>query len=132
MNQTVLNDDNGVIQENLAPLIQMAASTRLYLVAKVPDEDAGKAILAQMENLKAFDQGLAKHRVIFCSTTEGKVAIIRQLSPGIHIETDAELAKQMQGKVPNIICVKSNNSDLTNGVCNLSTAIEAIKSILVT
>ncbi|CDI80775.1 hypothetical protein, conserved [Eimeria acervulina] len=64
------------------------------------DSDAEeKLVLNLLEECGAFSAGLAKHRVMFCSTQNGAVAMIRQLQPHVHIEDDAFIAEQLNGKV---------------------------------
>ena len=39
---------------------------------------------------------MKEHRVIFCTTHEGKKSIIRQLSAELHIETEPEIVTALQ------------------------------------
>lgn len=73
----------------LADLLQLADVYVLCVVRDTSDQaaiDRLRAFLAALNGAAAQLRGLAPHRVLFCTTSVGKVAFVRQLEPQLHIE----------------------------------------------
>lgn len=67
----------------------LAANASVYLITHVIDDVGEATVRGALENagLVGSDSGQIKpHRVLFCSTLEGKVSIVRQLEPDLHID----------------------------------------------
>ncbi|CDJ43984.1 hypothetical protein ETH_00004475 [Eimeria tenella] len=43
---------------------------------------------------------------MFCDTSPGAVAMVRQLQPHLHIETDAWVSEQLKGKIADVRTAK--------------------------
>ncbi|CCI44813.1 unnamed protein product [Albugo candida] len=47
------------------------------------------------------------HKILFCSTSIGKIAFVRQLEPQIHVEVDMQVVRDLQAHVPRILYTSS-------------------------
>ncbi|KAL8454365.1 hypothetical protein Emag_001468 [Eimeria magna] len=93
----------------------------LYTVTQVADDHEEAELLTSLEECGAFDRGLQRHRVMFCDSLPGAVAMVRQLQPLLHIEDDSWVAEQLNSKVANV-CMASD------GLQHCLAAVEALAS----
>lgn len=87
--------------DSLNTLSKIGRFSRLYLVFKVmntDDEDRIKAMLNGVPNLVLY-------RVLFCETDIGYKAVLRQLNPQLHVESNLQLANEMAGYMNAILMV---------------------------
>ncbi|TMW60232.1 hypothetical protein Poli38472_000274 [Pythium oligandrum] len=87
----------------------------VYLLCKVDGDDKAvteriqhfitscEVIEASLEASKK--RGLQSHKILFCTTTVGKVAFVRQLEPQVHVEVDPSVVRDLEKHVPRIIHV---------------------------
>ena len=69
----------------------------MFLITQVTADGSEDHIAAKAAIQPLIDLGCAKeHRVMFCSTSEGKKSLVRQLSAELHIDTDPELISSLQ------------------------------------
>ena len=69
---------------------------RLFLITQVDQERSAQHEAAKLEMQGLIDIGVVKsHRVMYCSTSEGKKAIVRQFSAEMHIDTDVEIIQAL-------------------------------------
>lgn len=61
-------------------------------------------------------------RLLFCSTLEGKVAIVRQLEPDLHVESAASTVDALQRFTPQLLHVQQLGSRAAAAGHNVSTA----------
>ena len=72
-----------------------------FIVGVESDEEVSSVI----SKLQRMAPALLTHRCLFYSTTIGKVAIIRQLNPSLHIESDVEFCDKIKAHIKKIILV---------------------------
>lgn len=92
--------------------------TDVYLVAQVLDEVAQAVVLGTLEasGLVGREASMIPcHRVLFCSTSEGKVAIVRQLDPDLHIDGDAETVEALKRFIPLLLHIPASGNSLVGG-----------------
>lgn len=78
----LLEDAGWVVRE-------MAKLANVYVLAHVVDDVGEATVRGALEagGLVGSAAGqIPGHRVLFCSTVEGKVSIVRQLEPELHID----------------------------------------------
>eukprot|EP00392_Amoebophrya_sp_AT5.2_P005879 g5889.t1 len=56
--------------------------------------------------LKCFPNIPAHKRELFSATTAGRTSMVRQLHPGLHIDTDPEVVKALEGKIGSVFHLK--------------------------
>ena len=65
---------------------------RIFLITQVSKDGGADHEKAKTELAKLVAAGVVKdHRVMYCSTVEGKKSLVRQLSAELHIETDPSI-----------------------------------------
>ena len=78
------------VRQAAIPLLhELASNANLYLITHVVDDVGEATVQGALEDagLIGFAPGQIKpHRMLFCSTLEGKVSIVRQLEPDLHID----------------------------------------------
>ncbi len=84
----LLQDSASVRQQAVPILLELAKNANVFLITHVID--VGEAtVRGALEDvgLVGFSEGQIKpHRLVFCSALEGKVSIVRQLEPELHVD----------------------------------------------
>lgn len=92
----VINDAAEVVKE-------LASCLPLYLLAQV-SSDIGEAVVrGALESANVLGTGprqVPPHRLILCDTLGGKVAIVRQIEPELHIDGDHRTLSELQRFIP--------------------------------
>lgn len=77
-----------------------------YIITQVQD-DVGQAVLTgslEAAGLIGSRKGqLQPHHVLFCTTLEGKVSIVRQLEPDLHIDGSAKTIDDLKRFMPQLL-----------------------------
>lgn len=89
-----------LIHDAVAPFLELCATTEVFVMALANDDSSEAAVRSALESVGAFDAGLRPHRVMFSSTNEGRVSMVRQLQPAMHFEALDSVADALAGKVP--------------------------------
>ncbi|CDJ60883.1 hypothetical protein, conserved [Eimeria maxima] len=98
--------DLSIISKQLEAFLSLCATCNVYTILKVDSDEEEQRILKALEDCGAFDAGLMRHRVMFCSSQSGAVAMIRQLQPHAHVENDTWIAEQLSGKIRAVCSAK--------------------------
>lgn len=109
-----LSDSATVRDECVAALQQMSAIADVYLIAHVADDVGQAAVTGALEACGALASGagpappgtIRPHRLLFCSTLEGKVSIVRQLEPDLHVDGHPMTVHDLQRFVPQLLHVR--------------------------
>ncbi|DBA73366.1 TPA: hypothetical protein ACH3X1_011410 [Trebouxia sp. C0004] len=84
-----LQDSASVRQQAVPLLLELAKNANVFLITHVIDDVGESTVRGALEDvgLVGASEGQIKpHRLVFCSTLEGKVSIVRQLEPELHID----------------------------------------------
>jgi len=80
----------------------------VYLLAHVED-DIGEATVSgalEAAGITGRQAGQVRlHRVLFCGTLEGKVSLVRQLEPDMHVDGESRTVHDLQRFVPQLLHV---------------------------
>lgn len=80
----------------LEVLLEITKHTDLYFMERVLDDESEKKALQALEDAGFFTfSGMAKDKVLFCSTENGRASFVRQLEPDWHIDTSPEIVFQL-------------------------------------
>lgn len=80
----------------LEVLLEITKYCDLYLMERVLDDESEKKVLLALEDAGIFTSGgLAKDKVLFCSTEIGRTSFVRQLEPDWHVDTNPEIVSQL-------------------------------------
>ncbi|KAL6765753.1 hypothetical protein V8C86DRAFT_2449017 [Haematococcus lacustris] len=85
---------------------EMGRLAEVRLLAYVIDEVGQAAVSGALEaaGLLGVEPGqIQPHRLLFCSTLPGKVSIVRQLEPDLHIEGHIETVDNLHRFVPQLL-----------------------------
>ena len=82
--------DSASVQQAAVPIMrELVKNANVFLVTHVIDDVGEATVRGALEDvgLVGTSEGQIKpHRLVFCSTLEGKVSIVRQLEPELHID----------------------------------------------
>jgi len=73
-------------------LLELSTISELFLIFLVQSKEEQKHILSLLRATQVLEyneqlqRGIKPHRILFCTTTIGKIALVRQIEPLIHIE----------------------------------------------
>eukprot|EP00184_Porphyridium_aerugineum_P005594 CAMPEP_0184695086 /NCGR_PEP_ID=MMETSP0313-20130426/2831_1 /TAXON_ID=2792 /ORGANISM="Porphyridium aerugineum, Strain SAG 1380-2" /LENGTH=362 /DNA_ID=CAMNT_0027153479 /DNA_START=50 /DNA_END=1138 /DNA_ORIENTATION=- len=75
-------------------LIRLTRSFDLYLIIRVDDDTTEQEVLQSLQEIDLFKPSVGnmkKCKVLFCSTLLGRVSIVRQLEPQLHLDSNPEV-----------------------------------------
>ncbi|KAK9824912.1 hypothetical protein WJX74_005715 [Apatococcus lobatus] len=102
--------DGACMQESAAEIVgAMAQVANVFILAQVEDEIGEATVRCALEEaeLLGLKQGQVKpHRLLFCSTLEGKVSMVRQLEPGLHVDAAAATIESLQRFMPQLLYIQ--------------------------
>ncbi|POM62031.1 mitochondrial protein [Phytophthora palmivora] len=55
--------------------------------------------------------GIKAHKILFCTTSIGEIAFVRQIEPQIHVEVDAGIVRDLEKHVPRIVHIPPSPED---------------------
>lgn len=88
----------------------------LYVLAHVPDDIGQAVVTGAMEAAGLVGHGkLPAHRLLFCSTPEGKVSIVRQIEPDLHIDGHVSTVEELRRFMPQLLLVGAGGSPVVDG-----------------
>lgn len=103
-----LGDAAAARDEAVAVAREIARASDLFLVAHVPD-DVGAALVAgalEAAGLLGNAAGqVPPQRLLLCGTTDGKVSIVRQLEPDLHVDASARTVGDLSRFVPQLLLI---------------------------
>lgn len=87
-----LSESATPIPAAVAALLEAARYAEVFLLAHVADDIGDALVRGALEYAGVVGQEpgqVPPQRLLFCETVQGKVSIVRQLEPGLHIDSDA-------------------------------------------
>ncbi|DAZ99930.1 TPA: hypothetical protein N0F65_008737 [Lagenidium giganteum] len=111
----------------LADLVQIADVYLLAMAANEKDEAYRQRVRAFITSAPkvafngATKTGIKAHKVLFCTSSVGKIAFVRQLEPQVHVEVDASTVRELEKHVPRIVHV-THQQDAPSSACAGSNA----------
>lgn len=100
------------------------ACAKVYILAQVRDDAQEAAVRNALEEAQLIGMDptcqIPPHRLLFCSTQPGKIAIVRQLEPSLHVDSNSavlsELKRFHQQQLH--ICAPPATNTLSEYVCS--------------
>ncbi|CAH0515154.1 unnamed protein product [Peronospora belbahrii] len=101
------------------PMILMDLSyiADVYLLYKVSDTteiehiDRIRDFISMHPHLKSNATtagGIQAHKILFCTTSIGKIAFVRQIEPHVHVDVDANVVRDLEKHVPYIVHISTS------------------------
>ncbi len=111
--------------EAVEVLQEMSRISDVYLIAQV-DDDVGQAVVTgalESAGLLGSGPGQVKaHHVLCCSTLEGKVPIVRQLEPDLHMDAHTASVEELKRFLPQLLLVREGSGSQPAGAANVAIA----------
>lgn len=101
-----LQDSASVQQAAVPTLHELVRNANVFLITHVIDDVGEATVRGALEDvgLVGTSEGQIKpHRLLFCSTLEGKVSIVRQLEPELHIDGHPSTVEDLKRFMPQIL-----------------------------
>lgn len=77
-------------------LREIAKCCDFYLMERVLDDESEERVLSAMENAGLFcSGGLARDKVLFCSTENGRISFVRQIEADWHVDSNLDIVSQL-------------------------------------
>ena len=99
-----------LIPDAVAALLRIARYVDVYLITTLP-EDSDALEAAVMEALASagifVDGSCERCKALFCSTEDGRGAIVRQLGSALHIDCSAKVLQYLAPHLPRVVHVQS-------------------------
>ena len=118
---TVLDGESSLRGDAVSAVALLNQVAEVHLLVRVADAATRKAITEELftagvirdesgpqlrpEGPYGRPQKVGSHKVLFHSTEVGKVAIVRQLRPALHIDSDAATLETLRPHVKNLLQV---------------------------
>eukprot|EP00929_Paragymnodinium_shiwhaense_P116431 TRINITY_DN85988_c0_g1_i1.p1 TRINITY_DN85988_c0_g1~~TRINITY_DN85988_c0_g1_i1.p1 ORF type:complete len:228 (-),score=48.67 TRINITY_DN85988_c0_g1_i1:132-728(-) len=93
-------EDGVIIDEAIIPFLELCAGNEVFAIALAKDDAREEEVKLALEAVGMFEAGLRRHRLMFCSSSEGCASMVRQLQPSMHFEGTQSVAAALEGKVP--------------------------------
>jgi hypothetical protein len=108
----------------------------VYILCQVSDDIGEAAVRAALEfsGIMGSNQGqIPSQRFLFCDTEVGKMSLVRQIEPEVHIDGESSTVEQLKRFIPRLIEVNNgkNNEIKGSGGCvaeNFEMALKKISS----
>ncbi len=99
----VLDDAGNVRAEMVSVLKKFANLFELYLVVRVDNDESEDKISASFRN--ADVTGFDIRKLVFCDTVDGRVSIVRQIEPHLHIDETESVVTKLQRFIKHVAIV---------------------------
>lgn len=89
-------------------LTELAAVAEVFLLAHVSDDVGQAVVTGALEAAGLLGRGpgqVPPHRLLFCSTLTGKVSLVRQLEPGLHVDGHPATVSELRRFMPLLLQV---------------------------
>ncbi|BDA49538.1 Peroxisome biogenesis protein 22 [Coccomyxa sp. Obi] len=106
--------ESAVLREDAAAVVrEMLKTANVYVMAHVIDDIGEATVRGALEAGALVGLGAGQippHRVLFCSTLDGKVSIVRQLEPDLHIDGHPQTIEALKRFMPQLLHVRHPNA----------------------
>jgi len=96
-----------LIPEAIPILIDLVQRSDLYLITRCNSDAIEREVLKVLEDAKLFENGLNRHKVLFCETSLGKGSIVRQLDPKLHIDDELNILTSLIPYIPKLALINA-------------------------
>lgn len=96
-----------LVKENLEWLKRVCSRNRVFLITLCESDQEEAAAQALIASSGLLEAGLHPARVLFCSSSIGRIHMTRQLQPHLHIDEDEAVRSALQPHIPSIIATQA-------------------------
>lgn len=111
--------------EAVEVLQEMSRVSDVYLIAQVEDDVGQAVVTGALESAGLLGSGpgqIKPHHVLCCSTVEGKVPIVRQLEPDLHMDAHTASVEELKRFLPQLLLVREGSGSQSAGAANVAMA----------
>jgi hypothetical protein len=93
----------------------LLANANVYILCQVSDDIGEAAVRAALEfsGLMGPNPGqIPSQRFLFCETEVGKMSLVRQIEPEVHIDGECSTVEQLKRFIPRLIEVRNKNNSV--------------------
>jgi hypothetical protein len=85
------------VKKSAVPYLKrLAKMCDLYVITRVPNDETERAVTDALRDSGIFSAGLDERKALFCETEDGRISMVRQLEPHLHIDGDPEIVAALQ------------------------------------
>lgn len=99
-------------------LREIASCSDAYVITQVQDDVGQVAMLAALEAKGLVGSGpgqILPHHVLFCSTLDGKISVVRQIEPDLHIDGAAKTIEDLKRFMPQLLHITQPGAGAAGG-----------------
>ena len=101
---TLIESSISVLRE-----LVMDMKKRVFLVCEVEDDVGEAVVLDSLDHAGLIgNHMIPRHRVIFCSSSNSKVSIVRQLEPSLYVDVDVEVCRELSRFMDSIFILQEH------------------------
>lgn len=101
-----------VVRDSAKPCLRQMAGCDLYIIARVTSDEMETSVRKALRNAGAFEAGVDERKVLFCETQQGRVSMVRQIEPHLHIDNSTAVASALQRYIKFIALVGAHTVKL--------------------
>ncbi|GAM21489.1 hypothetical protein SAMD00019534_046640 [Acytostelium subglobosum LB1] len=110
-----------LIESERDTLLRLAAAADLYLITQVDEDKEEEQVASLLKSTGVFEAGLNPHKLIFCSTAQGRGHISRHLEAYLHIDDDKTVLSSLKPYVQHLLHVFDINADTSTTTTTTTT-----------
>ncbi|GIL56132.1 hypothetical protein Vafri_11577 [Volvox africanus] len=103
----------------------MSRVSDVYLIAHVEDDVGEAVVTGALEAAGVLGNGpgqIRQHHLLCCSTLDGKVPIVRQLEPELHVDGHSGSIDDLKRFMPHLLLVREGHTSAASGQANVGIA----------
>ncbi|GIL88166.1 hypothetical protein Vretimale_14083 [Volvox reticuliferus] len=103
----------------------MSRVSDVYLIAHVEDDVGEAVVTGALEAAGVLGKGpgqIKQHHLLCCSTLDGKVPIVRQLEPELHVDGHSGSIDELKRFLPHLLLVREGHTSAASGQTNVGIA----------
>lgn len=86
-----------VVRRAAVPYLKrIAAMCDLYLVVHILNDESEIAVKEALRSAGIYESGMDERKTLFCETLDGRISIVRQLDPHLHIDPNPEIVSSLR------------------------------------
>lgn len=94
-------------------LKEVASCADIYIITHVLDDVGQAVVTGALEAAGLLGHGVGEirpHKLLFCNTVEGKVSIVRQLEPDLHVDGHSSTIEDLKRFIPQLLHIHQSGT----------------------
>ncbi|CAI5746948.1 unnamed protein product [Peronospora destructor] len=110
-----INEEVPALLADLSHIADVYLMYRMVDATDIKRMERIREFVSTYPDLKSNDTrsgGIKKHKILFCTTSIGKIAFVRQIEPHVHVDADAGVIRELEKHVPRIVHIPALPEDV--------------------